>query len=162
MTVETIDFKIQTRTDTAANWATVDPIPLRGEMCLEEDTFKFKVGDGSLSYNNLPYWGQTSRPGVKTIATTTYTLTASDENHLLLFTNVAGCTVTFPADLTENLPVGFITHLHQEAAGQVVGVADTGAFTRAAIGLKTRVQYSSLSLIKQAANTWKIIGDAIA
>ena len=161
MTVES-DIILLTRNDTFANWTAVDPTPGIGEMCLEVDTLKFKVGDGFLTYNNLPYWGITSRPHVKTVSAATYQLIAADENGLLLFTNVGGCTITLPADATDNLPLGFITHLHQEAAGQVVTVADTGAFTRAAIGLKTRVQYSSLSLIKQAANTWKIIGDATA
>ena len=49
--------KIQLRRDTAANWATNNPIPASGEPCFETDTGKFKIGDGVTTYNNLPYQG---------------------------------------------------------------------------------------------------------
>ena len=155
--------RVMTRRDTAANWTLNNPILRVGEEGLEMDTKQYKVGDGVTDWQNLPYWN--SRPGVKTIATATYTLTAADEAYLLLFTNAAGCVVTGPASTSEELPTAFICHLHQEAAspaGQVEFVAAFGATTRAAIGLKTRTQYSSLSIIVQALDTYKIIGDAVA
>ena len=46
---------IQLRRDTASNWNTVDPTLYEGEVGLETDTGKFKIGDGSNSYQNLPY-----------------------------------------------------------------------------------------------------------
>ncbi len=108
---------------------------------------------------NAPSAGGLTRPGVREISTATYTVTASDETFLLLFTNAAGCVVTGPVSTSENLPVGFICHLHQEAAGEVEFVVEAGAATRTAIGLKTRVQYSSMSIIVQATDIYKIIGD---
>lgn len=39
--------KILFRRDTAANWATVNPILLAGEIGIETDTYKFKIGNGS-------------------------------------------------------------------------------------------------------------------
>ena len=155
-----MSIHIMTRRDTAANWTANNPTLREGEEGLEMDTKQYKVGDGFTDWQNLPYWN--SRPQIKTVDTTTYTLTAADETYLILFTNAAGCVVTGPVDTSEALPVGFICHLHQEAAGEVEFVAQTGATTRAAIGLKTRVQYSSLSIIVQAASTFKIIGDATA
>lgn len=102
---------------------------------------------------------------VRTINTTTYTLTITDHNTILLFTHASGCTVTGPVAASEDLynaTNAFICHLHQEAAAQVTFVPEGGASTRTAIGLKTRVQYSSISIIVIATSTFKIIGDAVA
>lgn len=39
--------KILFRRDTAANWTTVNPVLLPGEIGVETDTYKFKIGNGS-------------------------------------------------------------------------------------------------------------------
>ena len=46
---------IQLRRDTAANWTTTDPILAQGELGIELDTDKFKVGDGATSWSSLNY-----------------------------------------------------------------------------------------------------------
>lgn len=49
-------FKVlQLRRDTAANWTTNDPTLAEGEMGIETDTLKFKVGDGSTAWTALGY-----------------------------------------------------------------------------------------------------------
>ena len=153
---------IKTRSDIAANWTLNDPTPVFGEVCLEMDNLRYKVGDGVRKYSELPYWDGFSRPHVREEAGATYQLAAADENGLIIFTNAAGCIITLPDDATDPLPIGYITHLHQDTETQIEVVAGGGAITKTAIGLKTRVQNSSLSLIKQAVDTWKIIGDATA
>lgn len=47
--------KIIQRHDTSANWSTINPVLALGEMGVETDTNKFKFGDGTTSYNELPY-----------------------------------------------------------------------------------------------------------
>lgn len=47
---------IQIRRDTAANWASVNPVLAQGEMGLETDTEKMKLGDGATAYNSLNYF----------------------------------------------------------------------------------------------------------
>jgi hypothetical protein len=47
--------RIQIRRDTAASWTSVNPILAQGEMGIETDTNKFKVGDGVDDWNTLPY-----------------------------------------------------------------------------------------------------------
>ena len=47
--------KIQLRHDTAANWTSVNPILLEGEVGIETDTRKQKFGDGATAWNSLPY-----------------------------------------------------------------------------------------------------------
>lgn len=48
---------IQLRGDTAANWATQNPIVAQREMALETDTNQFKIGNGIDTYSALPYGG---------------------------------------------------------------------------------------------------------
>lgn len=48
-------IKIQLRHDTAANWTTVNPVLLEGEVGIETDTRKQKFGDGTTAWNSLPY-----------------------------------------------------------------------------------------------------------
>jgi len=48
--------RIQFRRDTAANWALHNPRLLTGEIGLETDTQKFKIGDGILDWEDLPYY----------------------------------------------------------------------------------------------------------
>lgn len=48
---------IQLRHDTATNWTTVNPILAEGEVGVETDTNKFKIGDGATTWTNLAYQG---------------------------------------------------------------------------------------------------------
>ena len=47
--------QIQLRRGTASQWTTTNPILAVGEMGLETDTGKFKVGNGSSNWSALPY-----------------------------------------------------------------------------------------------------------
>ena len=151
-------FKIRSRRDTAANWTAVNPVLAEGEEGLEMDTQQYKVGDGLTAWNSLPYWS--SRPFVKEITGTTYQLMVSDENGLLICTNPAGCVVTLPSVSDVPVPIGFLCHIHQDTVGQVEVTPAVGVATRTAIGLRCRARYSSLSIIAQGVNLFKIIGDA--
>ncbi len=46
-------FKIQLRRDTAANWTANNPLLLNGEIGIETDTLKFKIGNGTQRWNLL-------------------------------------------------------------------------------------------------------------
>lgn len=99
------------------------------------------------------------RPSISAQTGTSYTITATDENSIITFSNASAVSVTAPSDSTEDLPLGFIVHLHQTGAGQVSVVADTGVTIQYAYSLDARAQYSSLSLMKIAANTYVLVGD---
>lgn len=47
--------RFQVRRDTAANWASVNPVLLDGEYGRESDTDKVKIGDGVTVWNALAY-----------------------------------------------------------------------------------------------------------
>lgn len=55
MATQNINGQIQFRRDTAHNWAVANPVLLAGELGFETDTRKGKVGDGTTTWNNLPY-----------------------------------------------------------------------------------------------------------
>lgn len=48
-------IQFQLRRGLASEWTSVNPILASGEMGLETDTYKVKVGDGVLNWNDLPY-----------------------------------------------------------------------------------------------------------
>lgn len=47
--------RIQLRRDTAANWASVNPVLAQGEQGHETDTGRLKIGDGATAWNALIY-----------------------------------------------------------------------------------------------------------
>lgn len=57
---------IQLRRDTAANWTSADPVLSSGEIGVEVDTNKFKIGDGSTAWSSLAYQGGFTPPSPST------------------------------------------------------------------------------------------------
>ena len=57
----TVAKRVQLRHDTAANWIAANPRLLAGELGIETDTNRMKLGDGVLNWASLPYFpGDTS------------------------------------------------------------------------------------------------------
>lgn len=86
-TVSNVRTKVQLRHDTAANWTSVNPILLDGEVGIETDTRKQKFGDGVTAWNSLPYDAG---------STALQSITSSDVTTALEYTpvNKAGDTMT--------------------------------------------------------------------
>lgn len=53
----TLNIRIQLRNDTAENWTTQNPVLLKGEMGVEIDTGKTKIGNGTDRWETLKYSG---------------------------------------------------------------------------------------------------------
>lgn len=69
--------QIQLRSDTYSNFSLANPLLLSGEMALELDTGRFKVGDGSNNYNDLDYFTTTSPSVLPTYTTLQLPIEAS-------------------------------------------------------------------------------------
>ena len=54
-TINTVKSTLITRNDSAANWASKNPLLAKGELAVEIDTNLMKVGDGINYYNDLEY-----------------------------------------------------------------------------------------------------------
>jgi hypothetical protein len=68
-------FKL--RNDTAANWTATNPVLLQGEIGVETDNRRYKIGDGTTAWSSLSYYiegvlarGQASKTTSGTIAIT--------------------------------------------------------------------------------------------
>ncbi len=48
--------RIQLRNDLATNWTTKNPILAQGEIGIESDSRKLKIGDGTTTWNHLIYY----------------------------------------------------------------------------------------------------------
>ena len=59
--------QIQFRNDTAAAWTAADPILAVGELGIETDTDKFKIGNGADSWSDLAYGGIVGPQGIQGI-----------------------------------------------------------------------------------------------
>lgn len=57
MADRTLNIRIQLRNDTAENWTTKNPVLLKGEMGVEIDTGKTKIGNGTDHWATLKYSG---------------------------------------------------------------------------------------------------------
>ena len=51
----TLNTRLRLKYDTAANWATKNPVLLAGEVGIESDTLLGKVGDGEKAWQQLEY-----------------------------------------------------------------------------------------------------------
>lgn len=64
-TIDIFKFQgtVQFRRGTSTEWTTLNPILSVGEIGVELDTRKFKIGDDSSPWNSLPYAGNPGNPG---------------------------------------------------------------------------------------------------
>jgi hypothetical protein len=47
--------RVQLRNDTSSNWTSANPVLAIGEMGIETNTAKYKIGDGTTAWNSLAY-----------------------------------------------------------------------------------------------------------
>ena len=82
MASKTLNTRIQIRNDLAATWTEKNPVLLKGEMGVETDTRKIKIGDGLNKWSALGYSGADVADIEKVIADnrdTTYSLEPTGE-----------------------------------------------------------------------------------
>ncbi|MFN9301734.1 MAG: hypothetical protein ACK6DA_03075, partial [Candidatus Kapaibacterium sp.] len=61
-------IQFQFRRGLSTEWTTANPILASGEMGIETDTDLFKIGDGSTTWNLLPYGGLQGTTGPQGVA----------------------------------------------------------------------------------------------
>lgn len=149
------------RRDTAANWASGNPILASGEWGYDTTNGIIKMGDGATAWSSLI-------PVPSTLLTqnaqtgTTYTLVLTDRDKLVELSNAAAITMTVPPNSSVAFPIGTQVHLLQTGAGQPTITAGVGVTINGTPGLKLRAQWSAATLIKRATNTWVATGDLSA
>ena len=56
MAEKEVNVKVRLRTDSAVNWLKANPVLLKGEIGVEEDTGRIKIGNGNSAWSVLPYF----------------------------------------------------------------------------------------------------------
>ena len=63
-TISISDIRVSNKSDSYAAWKANNPTLLLGEIGMESDTFRQKIGDGSTAWNDLPYTNYTEITGI--------------------------------------------------------------------------------------------------
>jgi hypothetical protein len=104
----------------------------------------------------------TSKALINAQTGTSYTIALADAGYLVTANNASAISVQIPTDASVAFPIGTQVLVMQLGGGQVTVTAVTPGTTsvNSKNGTKTSGQYSIISLIKVAANSWVIGGDA--
>lgn len=101
-----------------------------------------------------------TRTGLNSQSGTTYTLVLSDAGKVIETTNAAAITLTVPPNSSVAFPIGTWIDIYQYGAGQITVTNGVGVTLRSADSkLKTRVQYSGITLVKRGTDEWMVFGD---
>lgn len=94
-----------------------------------------------------------------TLTSNAYTLVLTDKDDLVEMSSASANTLNIPLNASVAFAVGSQVHVLQTGAGQTTIAGISGVTVNSALGLKLRAQWSSVTLIKRATNTWVAIGD---
>lgn len=91
--------------------------------------------------------------------TASYTLILSDKNKMVEMNVGSANNLTVPPNSSAAFSVGTQINVLQVGTGQTTIVAGSGVTVNGTPGLKLRAQWSSVTLLKRATNTWVVLGD---
>jgi len=159
-------IKIQLRRDTAANWTANNPLLLNGEIGIETDTLKFKIGNGSQRWNAINFYAFKigSPNGVATLDSSG----KIPASQLPAFDTIedleAAIQQAFSSRTTSNLAEGtnlYFTPARAIAAGQ--GVFDPyGSSTQAVATAATNTATKISDLLNSAPEVLNTLGELAA
>lgn len=99
---------IQLRRDMAENWTSINPVLHQGEVGVETDTEKAKLGDGTSAWTDLAYWnpmGTDSGGDKNFVATFSVTATVTVSHGLGKYPSVS------VMDSSDDLVMGDVDYL---------------------------------------------------
>lgn len=95
--------------------------------------------------------------------TASYTLVLADAGKVVEVSNASANNLTVPPNSSVAFPIGTQITVVQTGAGQTTIVAGAGVTVNAAGGyLKVASQWSAVTLVKRASDTWVAIGALVA
>jgi hypothetical protein len=91
---------------------------------------------------------------------TSYTLALTDGNNVVVeLSNTSAITLTVPTNAAVPFPIGSQVQILQTNTGQVTVAGAGGVTVNSNPGLRLRGQWSFVTLVKRAENTWVLVGD---
>jgi hypothetical protein len=157
---------------TAAAWTTANTVLLAGEIGLESDTSKIKVGDGTTAWNSLAYGGIKGDAGsngadglsyfaVVTDATTARTLALTDAKKYIRCTSSSAIAVTVPPQSSVAWAADTEIVIERAGTGSLTIVAGAGVTLVSPRTLVADVQYSAITLKRIASDSWVVSGGTV-
>ena len=140
-----------------------------GRFAYSGSTLRLGTGSGTAIFSDdatltIPADRVTTPVNTLAAATTAYTVLATDKNDIIYSLGTATCTVTVP-DL---IAIGDRIDIVRDGAGTVVIAAGTGVTSWAGAGtagtavtFKIDQQFNAATVLKVAANTYRVIGRII-
>jgi hypothetical protein len=117
---------------------------------------KIQVGNGTVS---LDFASSNITTNAQAAS---YTLVLSDKDKMIEISNASANTITIPPNSSVAFPIGTQVRILQTGVGQCTATAGAGVTLNGTPGLKLRAQWSSVTLVKRATDTWVAIGDLAA
>jgi hypothetical protein len=111
-------------------------------------------------YWNGSIWVQISNGLIVDSKTSGFTLTASDNNKVIIVTSSTAVSVTVSNISPNVLPIGFSCQIIQGGAGAVT-IAASGVTLNSSNGFVTRSTNSAVGLVMNSATTGYVFGDSI-
>lgn len=155
-----IRTRLVIRNDLAATWLSIDPVLYRGEIGIEIDTNKIKIGDGSRKWSELPYFVSSDDPVADEILTRVSTLegkvvtiegqlgsiqgTLEEQGGKI--STLEGSVAEFLAKLADKADASVV----EELAGKVAGLEGLGAILGSQPEADTRSVFERLAANDQA------------
>ena len=148
--------RIQVRRGSATDWSGVNPILAAGELGVETDTRKIKVGDGSTAWNSLSYIaadapeiGEISQDAINTALTMGAGLTKTyNDGSNTITINVDSNVVALRSYVD-----AAVTGLTNSTASTYLEIADRGAANGvASLDASTKVPQAQLNLVGLSSN----------
>ena len=125
--------QIQIRRDTAANWTSANPTLAQGELGLETDTGKIKVGTGTGAWNSLSYFVG-NLPGATLDAIGDVTITSVQNGDFLRYNGSASVWVNDPVNLSTDTVGDYVQSLVAGTGVTLSNNTGEGATPTVAIG----------------------------
>lgn len=148
MASKELNVKVKHRYDTASNWTTNNPVLLAGEFGIESDTKNVKIGDGTKTWSQLPYFTTNIRSSEKNELNTnianahSFTSVESTEAGMLSWTNAKRGYICIRTDLNKT----FI--LSQEPASNIDNWIELLFPLPDIIAISLKVQNGAVNLIR--------------
>ena len=102
---------IQLRRDTATNWTSANPVLAQGELGVETDTDKIKVGDGSTAWTSLGYLIDTGGYALYADATANFTGTLQNGgSNVVVDTDIGSTVQAYDANTTTSTNTQTLTN----------------------------------------------------
>jgi hypothetical protein len=170
-TLATISANTFTQKQTfAANTTTINPFSF---ATTASQTLLTAAALGAVEWDNQQMYVTSSTPAAgltrNPIATamvpinnqtTSYTLVLADAGKMIVVNSASVTTVTIPLQATANFPIGTQILVMQIGAAATSIAATIGVALNSKNGVTTSGLYAVISLIKIAADTWVVAGDA--